>query len=283
MLYVLIRSTINIGGICYVVIFLGCCWLGARLRGVGVVCPVFVSVPFRLRSRGLVPFVGGGGRVRPPLGVASPGGLPRLRRPAFRGALGCLRPGAVRPSLARVGGGVVAALVGFSGSRSLSGAYAGQVSGVVASVAASGRGVAVGCAPGLDALVRQACSSAQVWSVSSGLFGAGRSAFARRSAALVAAVAASGAGAGLLVFPAAPCPFGLLPSPSSSACFCGLGSGSWASAAFAAGLGLPVVVFPCGFSALPASWGAWSVAGAGCWLAGFRLSPRQVRSQLPLF
>ena len=165
-------------------------------------------------------------------------------------------------------------LVGFSGSRSLPPAFGGLVSAVVSSVLASGRGVAVGCAPGLDAAVRAACPSAVVFAVASGAWGGGAAAFARRSAALVSAVAASGAGAGLLVFPAAPCPSGLLPSASSSRCFCGLGSGSWASAAFAAGLRLPLVVFPCGFSALPPSWGVWVPAAAsGVWASGFRLVP----------
>lgn len=171
----------------------------------------------------------------------------------------------------------MSALVGFSGSRALPPAFAPLARRVVASVVASGRGVAVGCAPGLDAAVRAACPSAVVFSAAA--FGVGASAFARRSAALVSAVAASGSGAGLLVFPAAPCPSGLLPSASSSRCFCGLGSGSWASAAFAAGLRLPLVVFPCGFSALP-SWGAWVPAGSGVWASGFRLVPPAVQPAL---
>ena len=161
----------------------------------------------------------------------------------------------------------MSAFVGLSGSRSLSPAFAPLVRRVVASVVASGRPVAVGCAAGLDAVVRSACPSAVVFSAAS--FGVGRASFARRSAALVSACSA------LVVFPSSPCPAGLAPSASASACFCGLGSGSWASAAFAAGLGLPVVVFPCGFSALP-SWGSWSVAGAGCWSSGFRpVAPAQ--------
>lgn len=53
--------------------------------------------------------------------------------------------------------------------------------------------------------------------------------------------------------------------------FCGLGSRSWASAtAFAAGLNLPVILFPCGFSALP-PWGDWRPAAAWHWASGFRL------------
>jgi hypothetical protein len=160
------------------------------------------------------------------------------------------------------------AVVGFSGSRRLAPAFAPLVAGVVASVLAAGRSVAVGCAAGADAFVRSAAPGALVFSAAA--FGSGRSAFAARSVALVRAVAAGGPGSGFVVFPGAPCPAGLSPSARSSACFCGSGSGSWASAAFAVGLGLPLVVFPCGFSALPA-WGRWVPAGSGVWAVGFRL------------
>ena len=160
------------------------------------------------------------------------------------------------------------AVVGFSGSRRLSPSFAPAVAGVVGSVLAAGRSVAVGCAPGADAFVRSAAPGALVFSAAA--FGSGRGAFAARSVALVRAVAAGGPGSGFVVFPGAPCPAGLSPSARSSACFCGSGSGSWASAAFAAGLGLPLVVFPCGFSALPL-WGRWVPAGSGLWVAGFLL------------
>ncbi|MBK8535197.1 MAG: hypothetical protein IPL59_08690 [Candidatus Competibacteraceae bacterium] len=158
--------------------------------------------------------------------------------------------------------------MGFSGARRLSPVFRPQVAAVVASVLAAGRSVAVGCAGGADAFVRAAAPAALVFSAAA--FGSGPASFARRSAALVAAVAEGGSGSGLVVFPAAPCPPGLLPAPSVSACFCGLGSGSWASAAFAAGLGLPLVVFPCGFSVLP-PWGVWRPAGGGVWSGGFLL------------
>jgi hypothetical protein len=162
------------------------------------------------------------------------------------------------------------AVVGFSGSRRLSLAFAPLVAGVVASALARGRSVAVGCAAGADSFVRAAAPGALVFSASA--FGSGRGAFAARSVALVRAVAAGGPGSGFVVFPAAPCPAGLSPSARSSACFCGSGSGSWASAAFAAGLGLPLVVFPCGFppSSLP-PWGLWVPAGSGVWAVGFLL------------
>ena len=164
------------------------------------------------------------------------------------------------------------AVVGFSGGRRLSPVFRPLVAAVAGAVAGAGRSVAVGCAGGADAFVRAACPAAEVFRVAGP---PGRrlpaAAFAARSVALVRAVAAGGPGSGLVVFPAAPCPPGLVPSPSPAACFCGLGSGSWASAAFAVGLGLPVVVFPCGFSVLPA-WGAWRPAAAsGVWSRGFLL------------
>lgn len=174
----------------------------------------------------------------------------------------------------------MSSLVGFSGSRSLPASAGRPVSALVASVLASGRGVAVGCAPGLDSLVQSACPSAEVFRVSS--FGSGRGAFAARSVACVRAVAASGSGAGWVSFPGALCPGGLVPSSVQSACFCGLGSGSWASAALAAGLGIPLVVFGLPVHFLPSSWGSWVPAAAsGPWSSGFRLVPAQ--EQLSLF
>lgn len=171
------------------------------------------------------------------------------------------------------------ALVGFSGSRSLPGYFAGEVGAVVASVVASGRGVAVGCAPGLDSLVRSACPGAQVFRAGSSL----PSALVSRSISFVRAVAGSGPGSGLVVFPGCPCPAGLRPSAVPSRCFCGLGSGSWASAALAVGLGVSLVVFGVSRSQLPASWGSWIPAGSGCWSGGFRLVPVRVPVQRSLF
>lgn len=163
---------------------------------------------------------------------------------------------------------VVVALVGFSGSRSLSVSYCGQVAGLVASVTGSGRGVAVGCASGLDSLVRSASPGARVFRASS----MRPAALVSRSVEMVQAVAGSGPGCGLVVFPGCAYPVGLKPSRSSSRCFCGLGSGSWATAALAVGLGVPVVVFGVSTADLPVSWGAWSPGGSsGVWAAGFRL------------
>lgn len=169
--------------------------------------------------------------------------------------------------------------VAFEGSRSLPASAAPLVSSLVASVLASGRGVATGCASGADSLVRSAASGSPalaVFSVAAGPWGRGRGAFAARSSALVSAVAASGPGSGFVGLVSSPCPAGLVPSSSSSRCFAGLGSGSWAGAAFAAGLGLPVVVFwfAPGSPELPASWGSWVPAAAsGPWASGWRLVP----------
>lgn len=170
------------------------------------------------------------------------------------------------------------ALVGFSGSRSLPATFGGLAAELAGSVVASGRGVAVGCAPGLDAMVRASCPGAEVFRVA----GSGRGDFAARSVACVQAVAASGVGAGWVSFPACRCPAGLVPSSVASRCFRGLGSGSWASAALAAGLGLTVIVFGLSASQLPASWGTWSPAAvSGPWSHGFRLTPAV--QQLSLF
>ena len=173
------------------------------------------------------------------------------------------------------------AFVGFGGSRVLPPVFRPLVSACVRSVLAGGRGVSVGCAAGADAFVRSAAvslgSRPAVFRASS-FRGARVAALALRSAACVRFCAASGSGAGFVVFVSSPCPVGLRPAVSWVS---GFGSGSWASAALAAGLGLPVVVFPlfpgCGAGAgvgLPPSWGRWVPAAAsGCWSGGFRLVP----------
>jgi hypothetical protein len=100
-----------------------------------------------------------------------------------------------------------------------------------------------------------------VFSVSSGRWGAGRGAFAGRSAACVRAISAAG---GLWVsFPSSPCPLGLLPSASSSRCFCGLSAGTWSSLAFALGSRVPCLVFST--LGVPAGWGLSPVPGCPGW------------------
>lgn len=251
---------------------------GSRQRGIGLVVSPVVSLHLWQRFGGRV-FVGGSGsQVRPAVGGAAGSGGGGPARWAAR--LAGVR--ALRRAVHCRGLVVVAPLVGFSGSRSLPPSASPQVAAVVAAVVAGGRGVAVGCARGADQAVRLAAPGAQVFFASS-FAGPAAARLAQRSAAMVAAVAASGPGCGLVGFPAQPCPVGLGPSASASACFSGSGSGTWATLALAAGLGLPVVVFPVGFapSSLPAGWGQWVPAGGGAWVGGWRLVP--VASQPSLF
>ncbi len=167
-------------------------------------------------------------------------------------------------------------MVGFTGSRHLSRSFFPLVARVVSGH--QGHPLAVGCAAGADLAVRIAAPGARVFRASA--FGSGRQSFARRSAALVQAVAASPSPL-LVGFVSSPCPAGIVPSSSPSRCFCGGGSGSWATLALAAGLGVPVVVFWCGSGplALPAGWGSWLAASASQ-AGGWRLSPRAVQPSL---
>lgn len=129
--------------------------------------------------------------------------------------------------------------VGFSGSRLSGSPAAVACRAFLPSLASFSGSLGVGCASGVDSLVRSAFPSALVFSVSSFLVGGrvSRASFALRSAALVRWVAAS---SGLLVvFPSTVCPSGVAPSAS----FRGFGSGSWGSAALAVGLGVPVLLF----------------------------------------
>jgi hypothetical protein len=170
--------------------------------------------------------------------------------------------------------------VAFSGSR-VAGSSAVVSARAFLSAAAVSVPVGVGCACGVDSVVRLALPSASVFSVSSFLVGGRvcRASFARRSAALVQWCAAS---SGLLVaFPLGACPAGVAVSSSFSGC----GSGSWGSVALALGLGCSVlVVLPSGSSA--ASFGSLAscfrcVGAAPCggslWLSA------SAPVQLPLF
>jgi hypothetical protein len=129
--------------------------------------------------------------------------------------------------------------VAFSGSRFSGSAAAVAAASFLPSLASFSGSVGVGCASGVDQLVRSAFPSALVFSVSSFPVGGRvvRASFALRSAALVRWVSSS---SGLLVvFPSSACPAGVAPSAS----FRGFGSGSWGSAALAVGLGVPVLLF----------------------------------------
>jgi len=149
-------------------------------------------------------------------------------------------------------------MFGFSGSRSLHRSHAGFVGSVVGVVANLGMPMAVGCAAGLDALVRQDPRfSGSVFRAESRY----PSALVARSVSMVRAVAGSQPSA-LLIFPGCPCPSGLVPSSNPRQCFCGRGSGTWASAALAVGLGVPLYLFAPGSrsvasSWVPSSWGSW--------------------------
>lgn len=201
-------------------------------------------------------------------------------------------------------------LVGFVGSRGLSSRWSALVGRVVSSVARAGRGVAVGCASGGDALALAAALPSggglrvpllrvfaafgpggagacgvsavslvsQVASFPSAFFGGGlrclvswwagggpsvplRARLRGRSSAVVAAVAASGSGRGLVAFVSG--------GPGAS-------RGSWRSVRLAAAAGVPVVVFPCGCSrsCFPVVLGSrWVSAGSGVWASGWRLVP----------
>ena len=152
-----------------------------------------------------------------------------------------------------------ASVVGFSGSR-VSGGPPCSAALVACGAVPPGVPVSVGCASGVDAVVRSAFPRATVFAVSSGRWGSGRGAFARRSAALVRCLLPGGA---LVVLPLGPCPSAVSPSSSAGACWCGGGSGSWASAAFALGLGLRVALWapavPWFVSAVPLGGGWWGL------------------------
>lgn len=173
-------------------------------------------------------------------------------------------------------------LVGFVGSRSLPPQFAPLVSAVARAVAEGGRGVAVGCSPGVRVPVLAAVPAAQVFQVQLGAGLPARAAFARRSTEFIWAVLASGPGAGLLAFAVTACPAKVSPSPYPHRCFCGGGSGTWAELALGVGEGLPVSVFWCapGPPVLPAWWpGFWSSslspAIPGLFVQSFQFVPLQ--------
>lgn len=156
--------------------------------------------------------------------------------------------------------------IGFSGSRSLSGAGLAVLASLFPLVPA-GCHVVVGCAAGADLAVRSAFGDGDgrlcLFAVDSGRWGVGRGAFARRSAAIVEAVPPGGL---LVVIPGSVSPPpGVIPSRS----FRGGGSGSWGSAALALGTGRRVLLWlPVG--SVPPAWAgvSWSAVG-GWWLGAF--------------
>ena len=139
--------------------------------------------------------------------------------------------------------------VAFSGSRVLGSSASVSCRSFLPVLAGFSGSVGVGCAWGVDSLVRSAFVSASVFSVSSFLVGGRvcRSSFALRSSALVSWCASRG---GLLVaFPLGACPSAVRVSST----FGGCGSGSWGSVALAVGLGGSVlVVLPVSVVGFPA-------------------------------
>lgn len=159
----------------------------------------------------------------------------------------------------------------FTGSRSPSSVLVAQACTVAARVSVMGLPVGVGCAHGIDQVVRGAIQSAQVFR------SAGPAAWqlAERSITLVRACKSSFGWRVVVGFPSGACPVGLAPSQVSSHCFAGYGSGTWATLAFAAGVRLPVVVFaPAG--ALPA-WGSWQQVPWGPLAGGYVLRNAQLQ------
>jgi hypothetical protein len=222
----------------------------------------------------------------------------RSPRGRWRVSVPCCRPGsallALRPRFVRFGrfrvrfpgsssaaaaavaslrsplAGVLAGVrsVGFSGSRAPSPAAVSALRSVLPCLRSAGVRLSVGCAPGVDQLVRGAFGgspSLLVFCASSPRFGGGggvRAALARRSAACVRSVSRGRRGL-LLVLPSGACPAGVRPGRS----FRGCGSGSWGSAALAVCLGRRVVVWlPSGLQ--PPAWSgfSWSFVGGGWWL-----------------
>lgn len=159
----------------------------------------------------------------------------------------------------------------FSGSRVLGSSASVSCRAFLPVLASFSGSVSVGCASGVDSLVRSSFPSASVFRVGSFAVGGrvSRSSFALRSSALVHSCASSG---GLLVaFPLGACPVGVRVSAS----FGGCGSGSWGSVALAVGLGCSVlVVLPASssvacFSALGSRFACVGVApcGGSLWLS----------------
>lgn len=139
--------------------------------------------------------------------------------------------------------------VSFSGSRVVGSSASASCRAFLPVLGGFRGSVAVGCASGVDSLVRSTFPSASVFRVSSFPVGGrvSRASFALRSSALVSWCASRG---GLLVaFPLGSCPRGVRVSSS----FRGCGSGSWGSVALGVGLGCSVlVVLPSSVVGFPA-------------------------------
>jgi len=155
-------------------------------------------------------------------------------------------------------------IVGFSGSRSLSGAAFLRCRALAGAVSRSGASVLTGCASGADLAARLgAGSSVTVFRAVS----RARWDLIARSVRFVSALSAA-PGSCLVSFPGVVCPVGVSPSGSWVSC----GSGSWSGLSLAAGLGVPCFVFlPRGVRP-PYSWGAWSFVRRGPFRGAWFLS-----------
>lgn len=131
---------------------------------------------------------------------------------------------------------------------------------IARSVATAGHCVLVGCASGVDALIRSVVPTAKVFAVASPSAGSvctPAAALARRSMSMVAACSV------LVGFASVSCPSGVSPSRH----FSGGGSGTWASIAYAVSQGKRVFVF-CGEGVSLPVWsgGQWVQAcPSGLW------------------
>lgn len=151
--------------------------------------------------------------------------------------------------------------ISFSGSRCPTQAAVSALQFILQAVP-PGVQVCVGCASGIDSIVRASFHGSphlQVFSVSEFPSLPPRAALAARSARCVEA------GQFLVAVPSGACPSGVRPSRS----FSGQGSGTWGSVALAAGLGrqclvwLPPVVSPPAWSGF--KWSCVESAPGGQW------------------
>lgn len=143
--------------------------------------------------------------------------------------------------------------IAFSGARKIEPTEESLVLWVLAAVENQGS-VLVGCAPGVDKLVRENCPTATVYRVK----GARKWHFAARSQQMIDDADL------LYAFPNKPCPDTCTPK----APFSGHGSGTWGTIAYAKKRGVQVVVHPLVWSPLP----SWLVA-----------APESMPEQLALF
>lgn len=168
--------------------------------------------------------------------------------------------------------------VAFTGSRTLPFDYRFIATTLVKSLVKEQR-VFVGCATGVDSIVRDLCSWAEIFSVSSGKWGVGASAFARRSVAMLEALQSSAASHLLVAIPVGSAPSNLVPSKFWKSAS---GQGTWGTVAVAIGRGIPCLLFA---KYLPAGgWGFKKLAGDWWFFAGGSSSKSEPESeQLSLF